>query len=205
MSQDDSNFWSTLMGSDDEAAVYQISYGEGPGCETRKILGSFVNDGESVLDAGCGPGHNYEHFRDYGPSVPKYKGTDYSPRFVRACKNKYPDVEFEVQDIRDFKEADASYDAVILQDCLEHTNGYEKPMGEALRVAKKRVVVSFWHLTENDSHINDDGNDGYGAWYARPEWESFLDKLGFSWEHAETPEGSNRHHDFYVIHKKGDV
>jgi ubiquinone/menaquinone biosynthesis C-methylase UbiE len=38
------------------------------------------------------------------------------------------------------------YDVVIMQDALEHTNGYEKPVREALRVAKKRAIFTFWHL-----------------------------------------------------------
>lgn len=205
------NFWNELMGSVEAAGDYMVSYGEGPGASTRLKLTDFIHDNESVLDVGCGPGHNMDHFADYGPMISRYKGVDYASYFTEACnirldQKRYPFVDpFETQDCRDLKESNLSWDVVILQDCLEHTNGYEKPIHEALRVAKKRVVVAFWHLTENDDHINDDGNDGWGAWYSKPKWEEFLNGLGYKWEHSTIETGDmKRVRDFYVIHKEGD-
>lgn len=195
------NYWDDLMGSVEEASMYMDSYGEGVGTDTRHMIGQFINDGESLLDVGCGPGWNYEHFRKFGPKLGRYKGTDYSTLMIQGAKGKYPDANFEVGDCREIKEKDESWDVVLLQDVVEHTNGYEKPTKEALRVAKKRVIVTFWHLTENDDHINDDGNDGYGAWYSRPKWEKFLNTLDYFWTKTETPEGANRHHDYYIIDK----
>lgn len=195
------NFWDNLMDSDEVAGEYMKSYGEGPGAETRHTLGKFINDGESVLDVGCGPGHNYEHFKTFGPDV-KYKGLDYAIRFIRANKKKYPEAEFELGDVRDIKEPDSSWDVVVFQDVLEHTNGYEKPMQEGLRVAKKRVIVAFWHLMdkEEDNPINDDGNDGWGAWYSREKWEKYLDTLGYTWLHHQIYD--NKPRDFYIIDKE---
>lgn len=198
------NFWDNLMGSDEEAANYMVSYGEGPNSPTRHTLGQFINDGESVLDVGCGPGHNFEHFRDYGPRV-KYKGLDYAIRFVRANRGKYPEAEFDLGDVRDIKEPKDSWDVVIMQDCLEHTNGYEKPVREALRVSRKRAIFTFWHLTESDDHINDDGNDGYGAWYSQSKWEDFLKELekelDIVWFHHEIEYPTGRKRDYYVVEK----
>jgi hypothetical protein len=87
-----------------------------------------------------------------------------------------------------------------MQDVLEHTNGYEVPVHEALRVAKKRAIFTFWHLTENDDHINDDGDDGWGAWYSRPKWEAFLDTLGLEWHHHQIFDTKAR--DFYIVEKE---
>lgn len=213
MSDNDTNFWSMLMGTDEGAANYMESYGEGPGYVTRKTIGSFINDGETVLDVGCGPGWNMDHFIEYGPAIKRYKGVDYSERFVRVANNRRRDrhyrlyspisiLPFELQDCRDLKEQPNLWDVVILQDCLEHTNGYEKPVLEALRVARRRVIVSFWHLTEDDDHINDDGNDGYGAWYSRPKWEKFLNSLPYVWfDYDIHPEGKTHQWDFYIIDK----
>ena len=200
------NYWDDLSGDDESAATYMLSYGEGPGCETRVVIGSFINDGESVLDVGCGPGWNMDHFAEYGPRVSKYKGVDYSRRFIRAAGQRRLDYDFvdpfQLGDCRELTQSANTWDVVILQDVLEHTNGYEKPVKEALRVAKKRVIVSFWHLTENDDHINDDGNDGWGAWYSRPKWEEFLNSLPYVWYDTKTSEKANRQHDFYVIGKE---
>lgn len=206
-----SNYWDELMGDDEHAATYMATYGEGPESETRFLLAQFVNKFESVLDVGCGPGWNMDHFAEYGPQLKRYKGVDYSERFVRVANERrrarqIPSefaLPFELQDCRDLKEPKNSWDVVIIQDCLEHTNGYEKPMKEALKVARKRVIVTFWHLQENEGHINDDGNDGYGAWYQRSEWEKFLDKLGYPWEWTEMVQGEgNRKRDYYIIDKE---
>lgn len=203
------NFWNELMGSEEEAGRYMISYGEGPGTETRHVLSNFVNIGESVLDVGCGPGHNLEHFMEYGPMLKRYKGVDYASYFVNAANKRRREKQvpseyalpFEVQDCRELMEPDKSWDVVIIQDCLEHTNGYKKPMQEALRVARKRVIVAFWHLMdkEEDNPVNDDGNDGWGAWYSGPKWEKYLDSLELDWMHHQIIDHQNKPRDFYII------
>lgn len=202
MSDSEYNFWDDLMGSDEAAGEYMISYDEGPGADTRTFLSAFINDGESVLDAGCGPGHNYEHFLTHGPDV-TYRGLDYAIRFVRANRVKYPGADFRKGDIRHLEEADNSWDVVIMQDCIEHTNGYELPIREALRVARKRAIFTFWHLVDSDTpHINDDGNDGWGAWYDKREVEQFLDSLGYPVIDTELEvEGKTHTWMFYVVDK----
>lgn len=204
------NYWDRLMETDEGAANYMRSYGEGPGFGTRSFIGSLINDGESVLDVGCGPGWNLDHFMQYGPEISQYKGLDYSKRFVRVANKRAMDRAgtssgpFEHGDARELKEPDESWDVVLLQDCLEHTNGYEKPVQEALRVARKRVIISFWHLAMDDNeHINDDGDDGYGAWYNGNKWEAFLNTLPYPWMDDEIqPEGKNHPWHFYIINKE---
>lgn len=203
------NYWDKLMGTDEGAANYMESYGEGPGCETRLVVGSFINDGESVLDVGCGPGWNFDHFKHYGPIIWDYKGLDYSERFVRVANQRVKKVWgldnlYEVGDARDLKEADGSWDVVILQDILEHTNGYEKPIQEALRVADKRVIVTFWRMHEGqqEDKINVDGNDGFGADYSPDGFRKYLDSLDLHWMETETSPKANRWHIFFVIDKE---
>lgn len=208
-----SNYWDNLMETDDNASVYMYSYGEGPGTETRHVIGNFINEGESVLDVGCGPGWNADHFVEYGPLISRYKGTDLSPRFVRVANKRRVEngwdneiLPFEVGDMRDIKEPDESWDVVILQDALEHTNGYEKPVSEALRVAKKRVIISFWRMNPfRENKINDDtkeGTDGYGAEYNQLDWEKYLNTLDYPWMDTETSKKANRPHLFYIIDKE---
>ena len=209
------NYWTELMGTDESAATYMDSYGQGPGCETRLIVGSFINDGESVLDVGCGPGWNFDHFNQYGPKVRAYRGIDYSDRFVRVAKERFlrnhpsskTTGKFRLGDCRDLKEPDDSWDVVILQDVLEHTNGYERPLSEALRVAKKRIIVSFWRGQMRDdfandtgvSKVRDDGNDGFCGEYSKIEWEKYLDSLDLHWLETQCSPEANRWNRFYII------
>lgn len=202
------NYWDNLMEDDAHAADYMLTYGEGPGAETRLTLASFINEGESVLDVGCGPGWNLDHFMENGPAISKYRGLDYSERFVRVANERAMQKAgtasgpFELGDARKLKQYDDSYDVVILQDILEHTNGYEKPMEEALRVAKKRVIVVFWRMSKGeDDQTNDDGDDGWGSIYSQPKWEKYLDTLGVSWFHHEIF-FVNKTRDFYILDKE---
>lgn len=209
-----SNYWDDLSATDENAASYMLTYGEGPGCDTRLTIGSFINEGESVLDVGCGPGWNFDHFREYGPRIGRYLGLDYSERFVRVANERFLQTygngasrrmndqqtfPFKKGDVRNIQQPDKSWDVVLLQDVLEHTNGYEIPVKEAIRVACKRVIITFWHLIEAGEHINDDGKDGWGAWYERGKWEKFLDDLKVNWLHTESAPEANRQHDFYII------
>ncbi len=222
MSEAEDNYWDDIMGTDEGAANYMDSYGEGPGCATRKTLFSFVNDGESVLDVGAGPGWNLDHLLEYGPEISRYKGTDYSRRFVKVVnermaklkqthgQNLFPGgAEYVMGDVRKLDEADESFDVVVLQDVLEHTNGYEAAILDALRVAKKRVLISFWKASfqdgnESENQINDDGKDGYGATYNRSDFEIFLNNLavwGVDWTTTTTGPEANRWHRFYILQK----
>lgn len=205
-----SNFWDDLMATDEGAANYMATYGEGPGAPTRKMLSSFINNNESVLDVGCGPGWNLDHFFAFGPPISAYKGLDYSERFVRVANKRAMERAgtstgpFELGDVRDIKEDDESWDVVIMQDVLEHTNGYEIPVKEALRVAKKRAIFTFWKAWRKDGdgdQINVDGNDGFGANYQRGPWEKFLDDQGYHWM-SEELEFAGKTRYFYVVDKE---
>lgn len=199
-----SNYWDDLMESDEHAATYMETYGEGAGTPLRLKIASYLEPEQKVLDIGCGPGWNFDTFLQHGPAV-YYRGKDYSERFVRVANERVKPMKiFEVGDVRDFGEPDSSFDVVIMQDVLEHTNGYRKPMQEALRVSKKRIIVTFWHLTESDDDnpINDDGKDGWGAWYSGPKWERYLDTLPVTWIHVKLPR-KDAFHDIYVIDKVG--
>lgn len=200
------NYWDQLMETDEHAADYMMIYGEGPGSPLRNYISGLINKGESVLDVGCGPGWNLDHFMQYGPEISAYKGLDYSERFVRVANERAMQLgktssgPFELGDVRKIGQPDKSWDVVLLQDVLEHTNGYEEPLKEALRVTKRRVIVTFWHLMdkEEDNPINDDGDDGWGAWYSKPKWGKYLDSLNLHWLHDEIPRKGEKH-DIYVI------
>jgi ubiquinone/menaquinone biosynthesis C-methylase UbiE len=205
------NYWDNLMGTDDGAAQYMETYGEGPGCATRMIIGSMIKDGESVLDVGCGPGWNFDHFMKFGPAISNYKGLDYSERFVRVANKRAMENAgtssgpFAVGDVRNIPEDNYSWDVVLLQDVLEHTDGYEKSVKDALRVARKRVIITFWKSWRkpgDGDQINIDGDDGFGSNYELGPWEEFLNKCGYRWRKTETGPDANRHHYFYVIDKE---
>ena len=58
---------------------------------------------------GCAAGVHVKGLKDLGFEA---EGTDYSKTFIKFCKNKYPDIEFEQKDMRklDYKD---KFDAII--------------------------------------------------------------------------------------------
>lgn len=182
------------METDEGAASYMESYGEGKNTPLRLKIASYLKPGEWVLDVGCGPGWNFDTFLESGPSV-IYRGLDYSERFVRVANQRTGTKAFRLGDVRKIDEPGSSYDVVILQDVLEHTNGYEEPLKQALRVARRLVIVTFWRMGDTDK-TNDDGDDGWGSVYDKVKWEKFLDTS--NWRHEQI-ESNNRTRDIYII------
>ena len=68
----------------------------------------------SILDVGCGLGHLYEFSKKCSYYI-NYTGLDISEVFVKACKNKYSDIEFIQRDIlKENRPESEKYDFVIM-------------------------------------------------------------------------------------------
>jgi SAM-dependent methyltransferase len=83
------------------AEYYDLVYGkkdyQGETDRLRGLLRRFVPDGQSILDIACGTG---EHLR----FLPEYQvaGIDLESAFVRIAKEKRPDGNFQVADMKRF-------------------------------------------------------------------------------------------------------
>jgi SAM-dependent methyltransferase len=81
-----------------------------------------------LLDVGCGGAWLAEHFADYA-------GVDASPDAVEAARARGLDVQLASAD-EPLSFPDASFDAVVLKDLLEHVDNPVRTVGEALRVLR---------------------------------------------------------------------
>lgn len=73
----------------------------------------------SLLDVGCGLGHLYERVLQRGMTGLAYHGLDISPRFVEACRTKFPAIPFHRIDLLDpsndsGREALGTFDFVVM-------------------------------------------------------------------------------------------
>ncbi|MDA0563482.1 methyltransferase domain-containing protein [Streptomonospora sp. S1-112] len=66
--------------------------------------------GERVLDAGCGTGDLTDALRATGAHV---VGVDASPDMVQRARDRFPDLDLRVADLRTLHLADADFDAVF--------------------------------------------------------------------------------------------
>lgn len=148
--------------------------------EINKILKS--HEVESVLDVGCGPATEYLSFQQEDClNRIEYTGLDRSQTMLDVAQERFPGLATVRGDVESLPFGRGSYDAVIIKHVLEHQpEGFKKTITEAARVARKYVIIDFFHaLLPITIKIND--ARGYANnWYCRKDFESFLTALPFS-------------------------
>ncbi|MEY2859804.1 MAG: hypothetical protein RL392_262 [Pseudomonadota bacterium] len=92
-----------------------------------------------VLEVGCSSGYYSEVFELAGLDV-DYAGCDYSDAFVAMARQRYPGLQFGVQDATSLKYADSAYDLVIAGCCLLHIPEYQAAVAETARVASRYAI-----------------------------------------------------------------
>lgn len=180
--------------------------------KSRAKLFDYISEGESVLDVGCGSGWVWENFKEAGHDV-KFKGVDLTKNFIEGAKIDFPEVEWEVQNAQELKEEDDSWDNVLLYHVLELCPDWQKAVEEALRVAKKRVIINFWHgytdynvklvtqyAQEREYDYLEEQNSN---WIGKREIEKFMEEHGFEKEPTETIKIFPNTYHYFVLEKDG--
>lgn len=95
----------------------------------------------SILDIACGLCIDYFGFKKDNVAI-TYKGIDFSRKLVAKAQEKGIDVSFG--DIENIELPDDSFDIVYGRHILEHLKYYDKALSEAIRIAKKEVLIVFF-------------------------------------------------------------
>ncbi len=95
-------------------------------------------EGRHILDIGCGIGTFVQRLREFSPHV---YGVDVDQQRVRRGAMALPHLAVAVSEYLPF--ADATFDAVILHEVLEHVRDDRLTLGEACRVSRPggRIVI----------------------------------------------------------------
>jgi ubiquinone/menaquinone biosynthesis C-methylase UbiE len=108
-----------------------------------------------VLEFACGSANDYRYFDSYGlgPYL-DYTGIDLNDDNIANARKRFPGVGFEVGSILDLPQEDNSVDYVLAFDIFEHLSieAMEQAMSEAMRVAKKGIVVAFFIMVDIPEH-----------------------------------------------------
>jgi SAM-dependent methyltransferase len=104
-----------------------------------------------LLDVGVGAGRTTEYFAGLAD---EYVGLDFSPAMVDVCRTRFPDVRFEVGDVRDLSHfADDEFDVVLFS-----FNGIDSIGGDAARQRAfgelRRVCGSGGRLFFSSKNLN---------------------------------------------------
>ena len=91
--------------------------------------------GFSVLDAGCGEGYGTALLGEVAAGA---VGVDVAVDVVAHARAAYPALRFGVEDLCDLSLADASFDAVVSLQVIEHLPDVARFLGEVARVLRPR-------------------------------------------------------------------
>ncbi len=90
----------------------------------RDLLGALPPiDARTVIDVGCGPGNSTEVLAARYPHA-RISGTDSSADMVAAARLRLPQIPFEVQDLRDWKDA-GPFDVILANAVLQWVPHHE--------------------------------------------------------------------------------
>lgn len=94
---------------------------------------------ESLLEVGCGTGHNLEFFKSLGLEV---TGIDSSEPMLRIAAEKLGSgVRLSLGQADELRFSDSSFDIVVLITLLEFLPNPREALMEAVRVARNRVYI----------------------------------------------------------------
>jgi len=109
----------------------------------------------SVLELACGSANDYRAFVEFGlASHLDYRGIDLTEKNVMNARRRFPDVPFEVGDVRSLRYGDREFDYVIASDVFEHLSldGMELALDEAMRVTRRGLALTFFNMGEAPHH-----------------------------------------------------
>lgn len=95
--------------------------------------------GMTLLEVGCSSGY-YSEVIEIARLPIKYYGCDYSEAFICLAKEKYPFIEFAIEDATAMNYPESSFDIVVSGCCLLHIPEYKKAIAETVRVARRYAI-----------------------------------------------------------------
>ena len=97
----------------------------------RDLLGALPPiDARNVIDVGCGPGNSTEVLAARYPHA-RIRGTDSSADMVAAARRRLPQIPFEVQDLRDWKDA-GPFEVILANAVLQWVPHHETLLPELI-------------------------------------------------------------------------
>jgi len=121
----------------------------------ERLAGVEMGAPVSVLELACGSANDYRAFVECGlASHLDYRGIDLSEKNVANARRRFPEVDFEVGDVRHLRFGDEAFDYVVASDLFEHLpiEGMERALDEAMRVARRGLALTFFNMHDAPQH-----------------------------------------------------
>lgn len=116
--------------------------------EGARFLFDYAQNGDKIIDLGCGAGQFYEFLKD---KKINYSGIDISEKLIEIARKKYKDANFKVADAMNLPFPDNYFDkvyAIALLHNIPSIKFREKVIKEIKRVLKKdgMLFLTAWNL-----------------------------------------------------------
>lgn len=132
-----------------------------------KIIRKYRNF-KSILDVGCGIG---THIYEYNKKGFKVKGTDADSAKIKFAKNRYPNLKFEIADMRNFKEKNR-FDVITCigsilvfnetnEEVMKTLNNFYNTLNKngLLLIGLKNPLYLIEHCNFRKTFVDDQGDD----------------------------------------------
>ncbi len=100
---------------------------------TDKFI-SYLKEGSSVLDVGCGGGNKSKYLTDRGLDI---LGIDFSENMINISSREVPSARFQVLDIHDMDTLDKNFNGIFMQAVLLHIP--KKEVADVLQKAVRKL------------------------------------------------------------------
>lgn len=202
------NYWQ-VIGTTDIGVEFQTDFLKDPtygldGC--YKWLLDVIPDEENILDIGCGPGQISEIFRLAGRKN-LYHGIDIDPKNIEFAKQLFPDIFIEQYDCHFLPWADNEVDNSLLFDVLDAVPDFRKPLDEAIRVTRKRVIIAIdWNYAMHDekdmNFIGVKFPPDYIIRINKTKFQEYIKSFGFEVTEGELKTGEILSFNWWIINKQ---
>lgn len=135
---------------------------------------------QSFLDLGCGFGETYNVFQKNKVEL-HYVGIDIIPGFIRSCKERYPDADFQIGLIQEIPYPDNSFNMVSCRCVLEHLPDPDPAIKEMARVSSGMVVIVWFKFPGDGERFL--YKEKRGFWENKYSRDKILDTAGLAGLH----------------------
>jgi len=110
--------------------------------QAMEVLAPYFDQGDSLLDVGCGSGYFFHSVQQVNLSV-NYHGIDASRTLIELGQKIMPQFGLPKGNLRHqrIEDTDGCFDHVVCINVLSNIDNYHKPLERMLKMAKKSVLI----------------------------------------------------------------
>ena len=108
------------------------------------VKGLMPRPDTAILEVGCGSGLMYEALAAQVGNALNYRGVDNSEEMLRLARKRIPFGHVAKGDAFNLVYADNAFDIVLCFEVLGHMPDNQGAINELFRVAKDKVVITYW-------------------------------------------------------------